>query len=427
MKFASTFLSHSSADKPLVEAVANELARRGIVPWLDKNELDAGVSLSEVLRNAILKQTTVTLFLSPDSLKSPWVKDELTTALQLDDDPGLRDMIIPIFIGDPLQLVSSHDLLRSRWLHPDGDRVDRLGIVIDPDNLYADFKIEAEQVSNRIFKILNIRRQNEILICLDQRGNGMRRGVPEDLPDNLFTTELSALVFRPDLNKRSQDETLTGENWISLSKIMIHSIENALGSPRWASPKKIRLFGRAQLCLPFLLGQYFNRNTAAHLFCTNMDGTTFNNQHQFRHSPLEGGNPHCETPHERIEPIADYTETDHASLLLSTEYLVHSVTEYLTEHPDRFPLFWVESGRFNENSQVMVYIADVVALLLRLREKHGVKTIDLFCGLPFNVIPLLAADLLHVVDKINFMEYRRDLKGTAAGLGEMYVSLPINI
>ncbi|MDA3898209.1 MAG: SUMF1/EgtB/PvdO family nonheme iron enzyme [Desulfobacteraceae bacterium] len=428
MKFASTFLSHSSADKPMVEAVANELARHGIIAWLDKNELDAGVSLSDTLSNAILQQTTVTLFLSSTSVKSSWVKDELSTALQLEDEPGLRDKIIPIFIGDPLQLVSSHELLRSRWLHPDGDRVDRLGIEVDPDDMDAGLTIDiAEQISNRIYKILNIGEQSEIQICLDQRGSSMRRGIPVDIPDNLLATELPTLVFRPDLNKRSQGETLTGNNWISLVKTMIHSLEEALGSPRWASPKKIRIFGGAQLALPFVLGQYFNRNTSAHLFCTNMDGTTFNNQHQPRHTPLEDGNPHCETPQERIEPIADDTKTDHASLLLSAEYLVHSVADYLSEHSDRLPLLWVKSDRFTDNSQVMDYIADVVALLLRLREQHGVRTINLFCGLPFHIIPLLAANLLHVVDNINFMEYRRDLQGTSAGPGEMYEALPIKI
>ena len=39
LQFASTFLSHSSTDKPLVEAVAKQLSRRGILVWLDREEL----------------------------------------------------------------------------------------------------------------------------------------------------------------------------------------------------------------------------------------------------------------------------------------------------------------------------------------------------------------------------------------------------
>ena len=42
MQFASTFLSHASVDKPLVEAVAQRLGRRRVSAWLDKTELTLG-------------------------------------------------------------------------------------------------------------------------------------------------------------------------------------------------------------------------------------------------------------------------------------------------------------------------------------------------------------------------------------------------
>ena len=40
MIYASTFLSYSSVDGNIVQLVARELGRRGILPWLDKNELN---------------------------------------------------------------------------------------------------------------------------------------------------------------------------------------------------------------------------------------------------------------------------------------------------------------------------------------------------------------------------------------------------
>ncbi len=91
------------------------------------------------------------------------------------------------------------------------------------------------------------------------------------------------------------------------------------------------------------------------------------------------------------------------------------------------PLLWIESNTFSDNSQVMEYIANVVALLLRIRDQHGVRMVNLFCGLPFHMVPLLAANLLHVVENVNFMEYRYDLKGTTSSFGEMYEMVPIKV
>ena len=62
MIYASTFLLHSSTDKSLVEAVARELVRRGIITWLDKHELIAGASLNKAIKTAIQRQATVTVF-----------------------------------------------------------------------------------------------------------------------------------------------------------------------------------------------------------------------------------------------------------------------------------------------------------------------------------------------------------------------------
>src|SRR5689334_14390929 len=129
MNYASTFLSHSSADKPLVELVARELGRRGVVAWLDKDELDDkfGANLSQKLIEAVKLQASVTLFVSENSLAAPWVHDELDAALQQAD----KD-ILPVFIGEPLVLVQAHDRLKRRWLHPGGRRVNILYEKVEP-------------------------------------------------------------------------------------------------------------------------------------------------------------------------------------------------------------------------------------------------------------------------------------------------------
>ena len=84
LRFVSTFLSHSSTDKDLVEAVARHLGRRGVLVWLDKEELTLG-PLDIALKQAVQFQTTMTIFLSEAYLASDWCKDELRWALEAAD------------------------------------------------------------------------------------------------------------------------------------------------------------------------------------------------------------------------------------------------------------------------------------------------------------------------------------------------------
>lgn len=75
------FLSHSSVDKPLVEEIAFELITEGIDVWLDKWEIENGDLLNQKINEGIKDSSFVILFLSPDSLKSPWVQRELEETL----------------------------------------------------------------------------------------------------------------------------------------------------------------------------------------------------------------------------------------------------------------------------------------------------------------------------------------------------------
>ncbi|NJL40157.1 MAG: TIR domain-containing protein [Leptolyngbyaceae cyanobacterium RM2_2_4] len=80
--FVSTFLSHSSTDKPLVEAMDKRTGRRGVLAWLNRNELLEMGPLDIILKQAVQRQATLTIFLSEASLASNWCKDELRWALE---------------------------------------------------------------------------------------------------------------------------------------------------------------------------------------------------------------------------------------------------------------------------------------------------------------------------------------------------------
>ena len=98
------------------------------------------------------------------------MKEELTIALQVVNNvSGNNERIIPIYLDNPVELVSSNQLLRNKWLHPDGDRVDLFGIVPQTEtdeNILA--KKIADEVARSIYKILKIEEQQEIVLYLDQ-------------------------------------------------------------------------------------------------------------------------------------------------------------------------------------------------------------------------------------------------------------------
>ena len=200
------------------------------------------------------------------------------------------------------------------------------------------------------------------------------------------------------------------------------ALQKAFGNIRGVQPKKVHITGTSQLGFPFMLGRYFNRNSSIDLFCYGPGGP-FDNQGQIRHMPLNGGDPHCQTPDKRIPALKDGEKYPEISLFLGSGNYVSDVLEYLKEHPECGPLVWYGSSRFSDNEQVMKYIANVVSLLLRLKEEHQTRKVYFFCGLPFHVLPLLGANLLHVMDNVIFMEFLRDLVGSGGCIGDMYEAL----
>lgn len=57
------FLAHNSLDKPQVRAIANELKRRGIEPWLDEEQIPPGRSFQDEIQQAIPLVKSAAIFL----------------------------------------------------------------------------------------------------------------------------------------------------------------------------------------------------------------------------------------------------------------------------------------------------------------------------------------------------------------------------
>lgn len=81
-KYPRVFISYSHEDKNIAHSIAKELTKNGIDPWYDAWEIKAGDSLIEKVFEEGLKDCAVfTILISPTSVKSSWVKNELDVAM----------------------------------------------------------------------------------------------------------------------------------------------------------------------------------------------------------------------------------------------------------------------------------------------------------------------------------------------------------
>jgi hypothetical protein len=102
MPGVSVFISHSSKDDGIVKELQQALELRGIVVWVDSEELSGGDPLSPKIHEAIENADHFLVLVSMDALNSAWVQREVAHARTI-HMPGYK--IIPLIrpgIGIPL-------------------------------------------------------------------------------------------------------------------------------------------------------------------------------------------------------------------------------------------------------------------------------------------------------------------------------------
>lgn len=102
------FLSHSSKDREFVNRLALDLRARGLSVWYDQWELDVGDSLFERIQGALAEASWLLIVLSPDSVESRWVREELS-AIQVRQLAAKGVRVLPVLFRDceiPLFLQS---------------------------------------------------------------------------------------------------------------------------------------------------------------------------------------------------------------------------------------------------------------------------------------------------------------------------------
>jgi hypothetical protein len=92
------FLSHSSADKPAVEALALRLGREGFEPWLDHWHLIPGDPWLPALEEALDRAAACAVFVGPSGF-SPWQNEEMRAAIDRRvRDSGKNFRVIPVLL-----------------------------------------------------------------------------------------------------------------------------------------------------------------------------------------------------------------------------------------------------------------------------------------------------------------------------------------
>lgn len=96
------FLSYSRNDGDFVERLAGDLEAQGIAVWRDSSGMDVGDSLPRKIEEAISNSAWFGIVLSPDSVASSWVLNELAMARIMEIEGALT--ILPI-LQEPCEEV----------------------------------------------------------------------------------------------------------------------------------------------------------------------------------------------------------------------------------------------------------------------------------------------------------------------------------
>jgi len=94
------FLSHHSVDKPWAITLKDALRSRGLAVWLDRDEIRPGDLFVSALESGLEESKAVVLIVSPESMKSKWVKEEYSRALALAQDKRRSLQLVPLVLRD---------------------------------------------------------------------------------------------------------------------------------------------------------------------------------------------------------------------------------------------------------------------------------------------------------------------------------------
>ena len=93
------FLSYSTKDKVLADDLVNDLRKNGISVWYDADEILVGHDIVDKVYDGIRNSRYLAILLSPNSINSKWVKQELNYAKVLEIEEN-QVTILPLLYRD---------------------------------------------------------------------------------------------------------------------------------------------------------------------------------------------------------------------------------------------------------------------------------------------------------------------------------------
>jgi hypothetical protein len=378
MPVLSVFLSHSSEDKPLVEEVAACLGRRGIVAWLDKDDLVGGDGLKLSLEQGIEQTTALVLFLSAAAAESGWVTGEVQTAMLKLDRRVLPVLMCPVAgLGERFPWLTKVGLLDAKGgLLCVGHDATRAG--------------GADEIAAWITHALieRIEARGRFGIVIDQRGRHRRVGFPNQQmwPAELIKPEAPVLVFRPDRGPRGDDELCCPELWERWRPAMAESLQRVLH--RMDAPEKVVVVSlRCQLGLAWQLGRWLQRKHRVRMTVRNaQNGERLSNESWRLQTPISGGSeaamrlpPDLPRRVDRVVLAVVAPDYEAAAFRFSLQQGSHLVLL-------PFGYLGVDSSR--------ELAANLRACLVELRVRFSVTEALLVTSAPVHVMPLLASALM---------------------------------
>src|SRR5262249_17262634 len=92
------FISHSSKDKSFSWRVKDVLRQADLSPWIDAEQILAGENLLREVGNGLQTMDVLVAIVSQSSVKSGWVEEELSFAMQRVMDREV--LLLPYRIDD---------------------------------------------------------------------------------------------------------------------------------------------------------------------------------------------------------------------------------------------------------------------------------------------------------------------------------------
>lgn len=95
----TVFISHSSQDKSFVDRLAADLEVAGLDVWYDKWEIKVSDSIVQKINEGLSESDYLVVVLSPNSVESAWVQQELSSALMSSlSERGI--IVLPVLYQD---------------------------------------------------------------------------------------------------------------------------------------------------------------------------------------------------------------------------------------------------------------------------------------------------------------------------------------